>query len=52
MHHPRTDQRDDPFERHRSARPGLSPYYVDDLALTLSDIVRARTDQPSGTASG
>lgn len=26
----------------RSTKPSLNPYYVDDVAMTLTDIVRAR----------
>jgi hypothetical protein len=26
----------------RSPRPSLNPYYVDDVALTYSDVMRAR----------
>lgn len=27
---------------HRSRRPSLNPYYIDDTALTLADILRDR----------
>jgi len=27
---------------HRSARPSISPYFVDDIGLTIADIQRAR----------
>lgn len=34
----------------RSSKPSLNPYYVDDVALTLSDVIRARQIE-SGPAS-
>lgn len=35
----------DPTKQRRSGRPALNPYYLDDVALTWSDIVQARSDR-------
>ena len=42
MHHVNT--RGAKRTTHRSSRPSLSPYFVEDVAFTLSDVVAARTD--------
>jgi hypothetical protein len=33
-----------------SARPSLSPYFVEDVAMTRSDVLRARNDDGPETA--
>jgi len=42
MHHVNT--RGAKRTTHRSPRPSLSPYFLEDVAFTLSDVLGARTD--------
>lgn len=42
MHHPTTHRTT--RTTHRSQRPSLSPYVLDDTALTLSEIRQARSE--------
>lgn len=45
MHH-RTAQHPE-VEKSRSPKPALNPYYLEDVAMTLSDVLRARgLDRP------
>lgn len=47
MHH-RIRSAAEPKRTERSTKPSLNPYYVDDVAMTLTDIMRARgTDRAS-----
>lgn len=41
MHHP-TRPTADRMRTERSTKPSVNPYYVDDVALTLTDVLRAR----------
>ncbi len=48
MHHPTT--RRATRRTHRTQKSSLSPYVLDDVAFTLSDIRRARAESEPSTA--
>jgi hypothetical protein len=41
----------EPKMMERSTKPSLNPYYVDDVAMTLTDIMRARGADRGSVAS-
>jgi hypothetical protein len=48
MHHPTT--RRATRTTHRTQKPSLDPYVLDDVAFTLSDILRARAQSEPSAA--
>ena len=46
--HDAASRRPDESRTTRSARPALSPYFVEEVAMTRSDVLRARGDGAPG----
>ena len=50
MRHP-TTKKMQKSQTSRSSKPALSPYFVDEFAMTMSDVIRARSiDRSSALA--
>lgn len=51
MRNPNTQKTQKP-KTARSLRRALSPYFVDEFAMTMSDVLRARSIDPSSALAG